>query len=105
MVPTYSMKLGDGNISTKGAASMSYCGDTKSIFNAGSISGNNNISSTDTSSKGVIPSKQIVMIERHDFAPEQVVLVFSNHGFVAIDDVGSKGQIDTKVSPEKLDNE
>ena len=99
-------KLGDGNTSTesKDTSSASYGSNTKSMSNTQPTSSDHKISSG-TSSKDAMPNKQIAVIEGNDFAPGQVVLVYSNHALVTIDDVSRNGQIDAKVPLDKLGNE
>jgi hypothetical protein len=99
-------KLGNGNTSTesKDASSVSDSSKTKSMSNTQPTSSDHKISSG-TSSKDAMPNKQIAVIEGNDFAPGQVVLVYSNHALVTIDDVSRNGQIDAKVPLDKLGNE
>lgn len=49
--------------------------------------------------------QQIMVIEGQDFAPGQVVLVFSSNALLAIDEVDEEGSIDAKVPVTEVDNE
>jgi len=63
-------------------------------------------STTSTAASNTTGSDQeIAVIEGHDFAPGQVVLVFSSNELVAIDDVGNDGSIEAKVPTNNIDNE
>ena len=61
----------------------------------------NATSTTDTSAE----DDQIVAIDGEDFAPGQVVLVFTDNALIAIDDVGDDGSIDAKVPMGDVDSE
>jgi hypothetical protein len=48
---------------------------------------------------------QVVAIDGEDFAPGQVVLVFTDNALIAVDDVADDGSIDAKVPMEDVDSE
>jgi hypothetical protein len=68
-------------------------------------SSSSSASSNSTGSNTSISKDRIAVIEGQDFVPGQVVLVFSNHALVAIDDVDNNGRIDAKVPADRLGSE
>jgi hypothetical protein len=68
-------------------------GNTTLTVNATSTS--SNMTSTAASDTG--SNQQILVIDGQDFAPRQVVLIFSNDQLVGIDDVDGSGNIEAKI--------
>lgn len=76
---------------------------TSTDGNATSTSSANATSSSNaTSTAG---DEQIAVIEGQDFAPGEVVLVFSSNAIVAIDDVDESGDIEAKVPMDNVGND
>lgn len=65
-------------------------------------SANATSASTATSTAG---NEEIAVIEGQDFAPGEVVLVFSSNAIVAIDDVDESGDIEAKVPMSNVGND
>jgi hypothetical protein len=61
--------------------------------------------SINNNSNAANAEKKIAVIEGRDFAPEQVVLIFSHNALIAIDDVSSNGQFEARVPTSSLGNE
>ena len=76
-------------------------GNATSAANATDTSSN----ATSTASDASADEGQVVAIDGKDFAPGQVVLVFTDNALVAVDDVDSDGSIDAKVPMEDVDSE
>ena len=111
---TSSSSSNDTNIASADCMMLNKSASTSSSNNATTSDNNNNnktssssssASSNSTGSSTAISKDRIAVIEGQDFAPGQVVLVFSNHALVAIDDVNNNGRIDAKVPADRLGSE
>jgi hypothetical protein len=80
---------------------------TSTDGNATSMNATGTSSANATSSSNVTSTaedEQIAVIEGQDFAPGEIVLVFSSNAIVAIDDVNDGGDIDAKVPLDSVGN-
>ena len=110
---TSSSSSNDTNIASADCMMLNKSASTSSSNNATTSDNNNSktssssssASSNSTGSSTAISKDRIAVIEGQDFAPGQVVLVFSNHALVAIDDVNNNGRIDAKVPADRLGSE
>ena len=89
----------------KSASTSGSSNETTADNNNKTSSSSSSASSNSTGSNTSISKDRIAVIEGKDFAPGQVVLVFSNHALVAIDDVDNNGRIDAKVPADRLGSE
>jgi hypothetical protein len=80
---------------------------TSTASNATSADGNATSSANATSANATSTAgdEQIAVIEGQDFAPGEVVLVFSSNAIVAIDDVDESGDIEAKVPMDNVGND
>ncbi len=80
---------------------------TSSADNATSTAADNATSTASNNTTSNVPESDadILVIEGQDFAPGEVVLVFSNNALVAIDDVDEAGDIESKVPVTDVDLE
>jgi hypothetical protein len=69
-------------------------GNTTSSLNTTSTSGN---TTSTAASDATDSNRQILVIDGQDFAPGQVVLIFSDNQLVGIDDVDGSGNIEAKI--------
>ena len=83
---------------------------TSTDGNATSMTGSNatgtsaaNATST-SNATSIAEDEQIAVIEGRDFAPGEIVLVFSSNNIVAIDEVSDSGDIDAKVPLNDVGN-
>ncbi|HZC88764.1 MAG TPA: hypothetical protein VE199_04025 [Nitrososphaera sp.] len=110
---TSSSSSNDTNIASADCMMLNKSASTSSSNNATTSDNNNKTSSSSSSasssnstgSSTAISKDRIAVIEGQDFVPGQVVLVFSNHALVAIDDVDNNGRIDAKVPADRLGSE
>ena len=89
------LDAGDNATSTAGNATSATDGNATSSVNATSTS-------NATSTAG---DEEIAVIEGQDFAPGEVVLVFSSNAIVTIDDVDESGDIEAKVPLSNVGND
>ena len=109
---TSSSSSNDTNIASADCMMLNKSASTSGSSNETTADNNNKTSSSSSSassnssgSSTAISKDRIAVIEGKDFAPGQVVLVFSNHALVAIDDVDNNGRIDAKVPADRLGSE
>lgn len=89
-----------GNATTFAANTTST--NTTTMTNAtGTASNATSIANTTTTAS----DSEILVIDGQDFAPGQVVLMFSSNALVGIDDVDPTGDIESKVPAAQLSNE
>lgn len=87
---------------TSTASNATLTSDMTTTDNAASTLGASNATST-ASTAG---SEEILVIEGQDFAPGQVVLIFSEKALLGIDDVDPDGNIESKIpAPDSGDTE
>jgi hypothetical protein len=95
----------DGNATSlpdSNATSTMAANATSSASNA---TGSANATSSTNATSTAADHEQIAVIEGEDFAPGEIVLVFSSNNIVAIDDVDNNGDIDAAVPMDNVGND
>jgi hypothetical protein len=77
---------------------------TSMAANNATGTGSANATSSSNTTSTAAEDEQIAVIEGQDFAPGEVVLVFSSNAIVAIDDVDDGGEIEAKVPLNTVGN-
>jgi hypothetical protein len=78
--------------------------DESNATSASSEEGNDDAAASTEATAGRDPGEPILVIEGEDFAPGQVVVLFSMNSLVAIDDIDEDGNIEAKVPANNVDN-
>ena len=105
------MNLGgdDDNATSTSSTADDMSNETSTAGNATSTTDGNATSSANATSASnatsIAGDEEIAVIEGQDFAPGEVVLVFSSNAIVAIDDVDESGDIEAKVPMSNVGND
>ena len=78
--------------------------DESNATSASSEEGNDDAAASTEATAGRDPGEPILVIDGEDFAPGQVVVLFSMNSLVAIDDIDEDGNIEAKVPTNNVDN-
>jgi hypothetical protein len=94
----------DGNATSLMDSNATGTSDGNATSTAGNATSSANATSSNATSTAA-DDEQIAVIEGQDFAPGEIVLVFSSNNIVAIDDVDDSGDVEAKVPLNDLGND
>ncbi|HJS83357.1 MAG TPA: hypothetical protein VJ742_11035, partial [Nitrososphaera sp.] len=94
----------DGNATSLMDSNATGTSDGNATSTAGNATSSANATSSNATSTAA-DDEQIAVIEGQDFAPGEIVLVFSSNNIVAIDDVDDSGDVEAKVPVNDLGND
>jgi hypothetical protein len=95
----------DSSNATSDAGNATSADGNATAMNGSNATGTSDANATSANNvTSIAEDEQIAVIEGQDFAPGEIVLVFSSNNIVAIDDVGESGDIEAKVPLNSVGN-